>query len=360
MGVKRLIAFFPLTAQSILSTPHSRTLFVFIHFTSEKMWGRLLVVYILFGREPVLGFGPPVATESRRRADSSLTGRRANTSFKLSIEDTADEDGATTSVVNKRRAFFSAVATSAASILAVPPYSRADEVRSTRDAQVTDTLYIDLRTPDGTTDRITVGLFGKDAPQPVSILKQLVSPSGYKSKCKPLDTSRLFEKEQLEANKVYNACIETETTVGVNYDYSQVWRVVKDDRIDLGSVTGKFIAREFPNFEDANSGLRHDAPGVVSVRRGNDGGFGFTIFPGGSKGALELDQENVVVGRVVEGMDAVERLNALPVVKSTIKASGGENKKAAPTRACRYGGKELYCNENKPLKKVLISSSGVL
>ena len=324
----------------------------------------LVCVSLSFCRGPVLGFSPPVA-ECQRRTDSGLrrqiafrgraTGRRASTSLKLSIKDTSDVEDA--SSVNKRRAFFSAMATSVASIIAVP-YSRADEVRSTRDAQVTDKIYVDLRTPDGTTDRITIGLFGKDAPQPVSIIKQLVSPSGYKSKCKPLDTSRLFEKEQLEANKVYNSCIETETTVGVNYDYSQVWRVVKDDRIDLGSVTGKFIAREFPNFEDANSGLRHDAPGVVSVRRGNDGGFGFTIFPGGSKGALELDQENVVIGRVVEGMDAVERLNEIPVVKSKIKASGG--KKAAPTRACRYGGKELYCNENKPLKKVLISSSGVL
>lgn len=321
-------------------------------------------VSLSFCRGPVLGFSTESSAYSSLQRHNTFRdfrdhakGRRASTSFKLSLSITDTSDVKDASLVNKRRAFFSAMATSAASILAVP-YSRADDSRSTRDAVVTDKIYIDIRTPDGTTDRIIVGLFGKDAPQPVSILKQLVSPSGYKSKCKPLDTSRLFEKEQLEANKVYNSCLEQETTIGVNYDYSQVWRVVKDDRIDLGSVTGKFIAREFPNFLDANSGLRHDAPGIVSVRRGNDGGFGFTIFPGGSKGALELDQENIVVGRVVEGMDAVEMLNDIPVVKSSIKASGG--KKAAPTRACRYGGKELYCNENKPLKKVLISSSGVL
>ena len=60
-----------------------------------------------------------------------------------------------------------------------------------------------------------IGLFGDDAPQPVSVLKQLVSKGGYKSKCKPLDTSRLLQKEQLEANKVYNSCLENEVRYGL-------------------------------------------------------------------------------------------------------------------------------------------------
>ena len=160
-----------------------------------------------------------------------------------------------------------------------------------------------------------------------------------------------------EANKVYNNCIEGEDTVGVNYDYSSVWRVVKDERIDLGAISGKFIARENPTFEDAKSGLTHDAAGVVSVRRGDDGGYGFTISA--SKGNNPtLDEDNVVVGRVVEGMDVVERLNALPVVKSAL--AGGQKAKAAPSRGCRYGGSEYFCNENKPLNKVLLGKFGVL
>ena len=160
-------------------------------------------------------------------------------------------------------------------------------------------------------------------------------------------------------------CIEKDI-LGVNYDYSSVWRIVPDQRIDVGAVSGKFVARENPTFEDAKSGLSHDMAGVVSVRKGNDGGYGFTIFPGAnsnSAGSSILDEDNVVVGRVIEGMDVVEQLNGLPIVKSAgvnyMALTGGSLGKNAPTRACRYGG-PMYCNENKPLKKVLIEKTGVL
>ncbi|KAL7450213.1 hypothetical protein ACHAWC_002169 [Mediolabrus comicus] len=253
----------------------------------------------------------------------------------------------------------------------------ADEGKqSTSDAVITDKIYINLKgipninnedaaTSSNSRDRIVIGLFGNDAPQPVSILKQLVSPQGYKSKCKPLDTTRLLQKEQLEANKVYNACLENEDTVGVNYDYASVWRVMHDERIDLGAVSGKFVARENPTFESSNA-LKHDSAGVVSVRRGNDGGYGFTIFPGkkGSAAATALDEDNIVIGRVIDGIDVVERLNDMAVVKSSSlnyqALSGGPKSKNAPSRACRYGGGELYCNEFKPLRKVLIESTGTL
>ena len=274
--------------------------------------------------------------------------------------------------------------------------------KSTADATITDKIFIEFKglsppiiTADGQSsdqnnNRIIIGLFGNDAPQPVSILKQLVSIEGYKdAKCKPLDTTRTLIKEQLEANKVYNTCMETEDTMGVNYDYATVWRVITNERIDVGAVSGRFVARENPNFVDGSSysssrsGLRHDAAGVVSVRRGNEGGFGFTIFPGVSgsisdnyakiseaaaTGATILDEENIVVGRILEGMDVVQRLNELPVVKQSagsILGSGGgssgkEKSKVAPSRGCRYGGTELYCNEYKPLRKVLLDKTGVM
>jgi cyclophilin family peptidyl-prolyl cis-trans isomerase len=150
---------------------------------------------------------------------------------------------------------------------------------------------------------------------------------------------------------------------GVNYDYSTVWRVIPNQRIDIGAVTGKFVARENPNFISNPSILLHDAPGVVSVRKGNnDGGFGFTIYPGGGD-ATVLNEDNIVVGRVLDGMDVIQRLNEMPVVKSAgvnyMAITGGPNAKNAPSRACRYGG-PMYCNENKPLKKVLIEKTGIL
>ena len=267
--------------------------------------------------------------------------------------DLLSDDIATTT----RRKFFTSIVSSAVVASSLPTSVNA-EVTSTKDAIITDKIFIEfkgLSAPSEPNDRIVIGLFGNDAPQPVSVLKQVVTPQGYKSKCKPLDTNRLLEKEQLEANKVYNNCIEKEDTVGVNYEYSTVWRVISDERLDIGAVSGKFIAREPPNFEDKQSGLKHDEKGVVSVRRGNESGFGFTIFPGGN--AQTLDQENVVVGRVIEGMDVVDKLNSIPVVKNTL---AGNKKKTAPSRACRYGGNELFCNEQKPLKKVTLDKTGIL
>jgi len=178
----------------------------------------------------------------------------------------------------------------------------------------------------------------------------------------------MLQREQLEANKVYNSCLEMQYTKGVNYDLSTVWRVVKDERIDLGAVSGKFISRENPVFAGGNDMLKHDAEGVVSVRKGSDGGFGFTIHPGASgKTNAELDEDNIVVGRVIGGMDVVRRLNKITVVQSAqgfnykgMSGSASSKRNAAPSRACRYGSKELYCNEFKPLKKILIQKTGTL
>ena len=283
--------------------------------------------------------------------------------FNNNLEKTTEEESS--SYLNddehknrSRRNFIATVASSAIIITSsVLPSAAVNAVTS--DAAITDKIYIEFKGlggPSDPNDRIVIGLFGNDAPQPVSILTKEVQRDGYKSKCKPLDTTRVLQKEQLEANKVYNNCIENEDKVGVNYEYSTVWRVIANERIDVGAVSGKFIARENPNFEDTNNGLKHDAAGVVSVRRGNDSGYGFTIYPGGGD-ADALDEDNIVVGRVIEGMDVVERLNQVPVVKNAL---AGKKDKKAPSRACRYGGSELYCNEQKPLKKIQLDRTGVL
>jgi cyclophilin family peptidyl-prolyl cis-trans isomerase len=110
--------------------------------------------------------------------------------------------------------------------------------------------------------------------------------------------------------------------------------------------------------------LSHDRPGLVSVRKGSNSGFGFTIFPGGSGNTKDLNENHIVIGQVIEGLDVIELVNNLPVVASAklnykgIK--GGSSFQEGPSRACRYGGKQLYCNENKPLQKLTMYRTGVL
>lgn len=265
----------------------------------------------------------------------------------------------------KRRAFFHNISILFTALATLPAPTLATET-STGKAEITDKIFLEIKglSEDATApaESIVIGLFGKDAPQPVSILKQLVSKPGYFSPCKPRE-ERLLQREQLEANKVYNNCIETQDKYGVTYDNSAVWRIDKDRRIDVGAVTGKFLSRVSPNFQGSNS-LKHDSSGVVSVRRGDDGGFGFTIFPStDAKAAQELDEDNIVVGRVLEGMDIIRKLNDFPVFKSSsvnyMALTGGPSVTTKPTRACRYGG-PLYCNELKPLKKVVVFRTGIL
>ena len=52
-----------------------------------------------------------------------------------------------------------------------------------------------------------------------------------------------MQREQLEANKVYNSCIETEQR-GVTYDLSTVWRIIKDERDQIAAQVRTWIADE--------------------------------------------------------------------------------------------------------------------
>lgn len=119
---------------------------------------------------------------------------------------------------------------------------------------------------------------------------------------------------------------------------------------------------------------------MVSVRKGSNSGFGFTIYPGNGE-TKDLDENHVIVGQVLEGLDVIETLNNLPVVTSAkvrqrtgrnilvlcllilrllcIKVQNSEFREG-PSRACRYGGTQLYCNEFKPLQKLTMYQTGVL
>jgi cyclophilin family peptidyl-prolyl cis-trans isomerase len=246
-------------------------------------------------------------------------------------------------------------------------------------AEVTDKIYIEIKgipTADGSpsvgTQRIVIGLFGKEAPESTKKLKQLMSNEGLPAPCKPKE-ERMMQREQLEVNKVYNSCIEGQDK-GVTYDFATIWRIFKGERIDVGAVAGRFVAREFPNWEETTaSSLQHDRPGIVSVLRGSESGFGFTIYPGSAtaaaavgsskENASDLNENQIVVGQVLEGLDVVQQINNVPVITSGkvnyMGLTGGPTTKSAPSRSCRYGG-PMYCNENKPLNKLTIYKTGVL
>lgn len=63
-----------------------------------------------------------------------------------------------------------------------------------------------------------------------------------------------------------------------------------------------------PTNADANE-VRHDAAGLISVRRGG-GSFAFTLTP---RPNPDLDRDYIVIGQVIsaQGMKLLERLNGL-------------------------------------------------
>ena len=83
----------------------------------------------------------------------------------------------------------------------------------------------------------------------------------------------------------------------------------------------------------------------------NGTGFAITVAP-----APELDALNLVVGRVVDGLDVVKQISELPVVK--------DNSNSPFLRAGKaVGDKRANVAElgfNRPFGKVVVASSGVL
>ena len=282
---------------------------------------------------------------------------------------------------------------------------------NTKIGVVTDKVYVDIAglgiqsessessAEISQTQRIVFGLFGNDSPNSVTKIKQLFnSKVGLPAECKPLKKDFLIQREQLEANKVYRSCIEgVESNNNVNYLYSQIWRIIQNDRIDFGSVSGKFISREFPtwnengndneneNEDNNNTGGNGESDGfantakkiteytsqptihyLMAVRRGNDSGFGFTVFPTENLMNNQDFLDNyIVIGKVCESTDSIiQQINNVSVVATSKKINyggiivGGKNKKNAPDKSCRYGG-PMYCNENKPLKKLTMFRTGI-
>jgi len=69
------------------------------------------------------------------------------------------------------------------------------------------------------------------------------------------------------------------------------------------------------------------------------------------------DDEYVVIGRVVEGGDALAAIAALPVVAVP---GQGEGMAASREKACAYGGADAFCAQGKPLRKLQLARAKLL
>lgn len=212
---------------------------------------------------------------------------------------------------------------------------------------------------DGDLGELTIALEPTANAQAVRIFSELCAGK-YAAPCD--ESSRndgLFEKEKLEKARAVQGCITYESTP-MTYDGSTVWRVVKGTRVDGGAMASVYNLRVPPDVQGDNDDgrLRHDAPGIVTMRRGTDAAGAFVVT---TRAAPELDRDHVIVGRVVGGLDVLERLDGLPTVQSgkTVgyqALAGDIDGRAKPAKGCRYGSSELYCTAGKPLRKVTIRS----
>lgn len=105
-------------------------------------------------------------------------------------------------VAYNRRDTLRNVALVASSVFLLPsePSSAAETTSST--AEITDKIFINIKGIPGTDEqkRIVIGLFGKDAPNSVTKLKDLVTRQGLPAPCRP-KPERSLQREQLEGKR---------------------------------------------------------------------------------------------------------------------------------------------------------------
>lgn len=155
---------------------------------------------------------------------------------------------------------------------------------SVREPPITDRCFLDMSVDGVAVGRITIGLYGTVAPRTCENFKALADGTA--------------EGRCYAGSRVYRV-IEGLTV--------QMGDVVRNDGTSGASASGPSIPRE--NFR-----VRHTLPGMVSMVNGPagvDSRFLITTRPGGSE---YLDGKFVGFGRVVEGMDVVQRIDHLPTV----------------------------------------------
>ena len=227
-------------------------------------------------------------------------------------------------------------------------------------AVVTDKVRLEfvqqISAEESVTLPVTIGLFGRDAPSAVSSFKAACT-SALVAPC-PTEvdlSSEVMERSKQSKKAALRVCQGSES-LPVSYAYSTVWSIQRGKRIDAGQVQGKFALRLAPVTPLSEStGLSHDQAGLLSVRRGG-GSFDFSIT---TAPVPEFDTDYVVIGRVLDGMDSVQALDAMPVVKAA-DGLAVEGPRSSRASACEYSNPQPFCAQNKPLKKVLLMRTALL
>uniref|UniRef100_A0A0D9UVX8 PPIase cyclophilin-type domain-containing protein n=1 Tax=Leersia perrieri TaxID=77586 RepID=A0A0D9UVX8_9ORYZ len=226
------------------------------------------------------------------------------------------------------------------------------------DLPVTSTAFLDISIGGEPAGRITIGLFGDAAPTAASRFLSLVTGVGYRRKefikivpgyvqhggvvSYPPVTPALADRLAAEADAVAASCGGTGRIASAA---GAVAIVVRDP--SLPPPKPKLVAR------GGKLEVDQEQVGVVP------NATGFVITTGGAgagDASPELDASALVIGRVVDGMDVVDKIAAVPTVR--------DNTASPYFRVAKLiGDKRAVVAErgfNRPYTKILVTNCGVL
>lgn len=165
------------------------------------------------------------------------------------------------------------------------------------DGQQSPHIYFDMSIAGRPAGRVTIELYGDAAPASSKTFQALVAGnlgnrSGQKAGYRYAQGSRI-----LKGKCVY------------------LGRLNQIDAVNQSPGTPQRQQRlvEYPVNSDHND-ISHDSPGLLTVSKGGSFEFGILAQP-----MPELDQDNIVIGHVVDGMDVVNQLVNVPTNRKTIR-----------------------------------------